>query len=250
MISLVSATNTKIQIKTIPNHKVQVAVADGTMIDFSVIQKFEATSNEYGDVSFELVSNKPKINLYVYVKKDNENVINEKYLGLSIGEPIYLELAPAWFEFIKTPTSTQNGTLEGNATSGNVSNEIDTLVDEEKSNKLRVTGLAVKDFFTNKKTLFWAGGIILVALIIFFIWKYRKKLKRFSSNITVRKLSEMKEERQEKIGDYKEVIEEAERKIKEAQSEINNLKNQGRIREMERKLKEDQTELRRLRSED
>ena len=253
-ISLISAI--PIKIKTVPAHEVQVTVADAGVKDFSVIQRFKATSDKYGDVSFNLDYNKPKINLYVYVKKDNETLISEKYFDYETEDGINIELAPAWFELIKTPTenSTDMANETENETIGEIGGvgeasvtEIVPLSDTGDKNFFESTGSTITNVFTNKGVYLWFIGIIAVSLVVFLGVKYKNSLKRISGDIRIKKLSELQEERKQGADNNQNSVEETENKIRALQHEINSLRNRDRIVAAERKLEQDQRELRALR---
>ena len=241
-INLIYA-GTKATIKTLQYHQVEVIVADGTITDYSKIGDYEGDANEYGDFTFNINTSKPLVNLYVHVKRYNEEIASETFIGEKTGSPIHLEVAPEGYELIETPLITANKT-ESNETL--LINNTELLTNNESEKKSGLTGLTVSSVFS-KKVIYFTVGIIVLLVVIFFIVRFLRKRKNGNKEIIIRKLSEMKQEREDKIGDYKEVIDDAERKIKEAQEEINKFKNQDKIKAMKRKLAEDEDELIKLR---
>ena len=117
LVQVVSAVDTEIQIKTMPEHEVQVVVIDYAS-GMEALAHFKNTSDKYGDVFFTYSSHETIFNLRVFIKKDGERVISKKSTeGYAVGELVYFELAPAWFEFIATPVA--NVSESGNQTIGN-----------------------------------------------------------------------------------------------------------------------------------
>ncbi|MFQ5531499.1 MAG: hypothetical protein ACE5ES_02685, partial [Candidatus Nanoarchaeia archaeon] len=238
---LVLAIDTEIKIKTLANHEVQATVYDPSSSGFRAFESFKATSDQYGDVEFVFSSNELKFNLIVYIKKDGEKIMApEKFLDNSAGEHLDLRIAPSWFDFIETPL---NGTdLDLNTTETDNEEVVDLVGSDDESNVAEeinqgsllnetatpgITGAAIfGDDGILSKTFLYSLGIIIViiviGIIVFFILKRKRLGKGFKSD----KLEGIKKESEEKIDDYKEIIEDAERKIKEAQEEIRKFKNQ------------------------
>ena len=248
-ISFISSM--QVTIKTLQYYWVEVTVADGTIADYSKLEQHDGDSDQYGDFVFNLNTTVPEINLYITVKKDGkmgEAVFsNKKFIGETTDEPIYLELIPEGGKIIETPDVVSNESVESNETLNESISEEESNADAQDS---QITGSAVGNFFKSKT--FYIVLIVLVVLIVavvlFKIIKSRRNNSSPDREIKVRKLSEMKQERDEKIDDHRQVIEEAERKIKEAQEEISRLKNQDKIKDMERRISDEERELIRLRN--
>ena len=235
---------TKVTIKTLQYHQVEVIVADGTIQDYSKIGNFKGDADQYGDFTFNVDTNKALINLYVHVKRYDEEISNEKFIGEKTGSPIYREVAPEGYELLETPKITQNVTIT-NATLLDANETANTTNLEELTDS-KVTGSTVSSFFTSQ-TFYYGTGVIIILIIAFFAIRFYRK--RRSNNggqeIRVKKLSEVQ---QEKTDDYKGVIDDAERKIKEAQDELRRLRNEDqKIKAMRRKIAEDENELIKLR---
>ncbi|MFA4953577.1 MAG: hypothetical protein WC584_05115 [Candidatus Pacearchaeota archaeon] len=234
---------TKVTIKTLQYHQVEVIVADGTIADYSKIGNFKGDADQYGDFTFNVDTSKSLINLYVHVKRYSEEIASETFMGEKIGSPINLEVAPEGYELIETPKVTSNKTLI-NETAENETETNQTLLEDELDN-FKLTGYSIGDFFKSK-TFYYSVGIIVLLVIIFFVVRFlrRRSSNREPKEIVVRKLSEIQ---QGKTDDYKSVIDDAEKKIREAQSELGRLRNEEQIRAMKRKIAEDENALIRLR---
>lgn len=236
---------TKVTVKTLQYHQIEVIVADGTITDFSKVGNFKGDADQYGDFTFNVDTSKPLINLYVHVKRYNEEIASETFIGEKIGKPLYFEVAPEGYELIETPkvtsnssnSTTLNATLLGENESVNETN-LEEIIDS------KVTGSTIGDFFKNK-AFYYSIGIIILLMIIFFVVRFLRKrnANKEPKEIKVRRLSEVQ---QEKTDDYHSIIEDAERKIKEAQDELTRFKNEDKIKAMQRKIAEDEKELVRL----
>jgi len=234
---------TKVTIKTLQYHQVEVIVADGTIQDYSKIGDFKGDADQYGDFTFNVDTSKNLINLYVHVKRYSEEISSEKFVGEKTGSPIYLEVAPDGYELLETPKISQTNVTVTNATLL-IGNETSNETDLELVNS-KVTGSAIADFFKSKTFYYTLGGIILL-VIVFFVIRFLRKMKLGNPNreIKVRKLSEVQQERTE---DYRGVIKDAERKIEEAQNDLKRVRNEEQIKAMRRKIAEDENELIKLR---
>jgi len=235
----VSAINTEIKIKTLPYHEVQVAVAKPMSSTFESWGNFKNYSDQYGDASFIFSSDKYAFDLIVFIKKDNEKIMTpQKFLeSFPAGEPIYLEIAPAGFEFIETP--------------GEVIEEVENeTIIEENVVEPEVTGSAVfgeGGILSKKVIIYVIGTIILLGIGAFVIIKIIKKKPKTSKDIKIKKLSELQDEKKEKVQDKEGIIEDAEKKIKEAQEDIRKIRSEDKIKEARQKIIEDEKELMRLR---
>ena len=256
LMPVVVATDLEIKIKTMPDHEVQAILLKTESITSEVLSRFKNTSDKYGDVSFIYAGNSDFQAIKIFIKKDNENVMDEKFTGEDLeANPVYLELAPSWFEFIATPVNeTLNKTLDDNSTIMNKT--INTTNDEvlpallenketETSSSLTGSAFFGEGGFLSKKTLYFTLGIVVLLIGFLSVGLVRKKLR--PKNIIVKKLSEFEAEKKEKIKDKQELIDEAEQKIKEAQEDIRKIRNQDKISQAKKKIIEDEKELMKLR---
>jgi len=92
LIPVISAAN--IDIKTLPNHQVQITLLNDANGEFLLLERLEDVSDENGDISFAS-STESTFNLMVFVKENGETVLSEKYLeNYNPNENIYLEILP------------------------------------------------------------------------------------------------------------------------------------------------------------
>ena len=244
LMPVVTATHLEIKIKTMPEHEVQTIVLESESITSEVLARFKDTSDKYGDVFFTYSKGVDFGAIMIYVKKDNEIKCQQKFTGEEIeANPVYLELAPNWFDFIATPVNeTLNKTLDNSTIINNTTNEVPEL-----ENKATETGSAVfgETGFLSKKTLYFTLGVVVLLIGFLSVGLIRKKLRPRGIKIT--KLSEVEAEKKEKVKDKQGLIEEAEQKIKEAQEDIRKIRNEDKIKQAKNKIIEDEKELMRLR---
>ncbi len=234
VMSSVSAIATPIEIKTLQRHEVQITAFDASATDFVTLAKDIVDSDEYGDVSVNFDLEK-SFNLVIYIKdSEGTKVMSEKYLNrYPPGQEVYVEIAPEWFEFVETPAPVEE----------NVSEEIveevpvDVPTEEAEASTSLITGNAISNVWSAVKSywLYVVGVIVIAGIVVFFV----KRKKKFSS------------------GSYlsdNDSIEDAERKLREAQEEIKRLKERsvdsGReeeIKKARQKLIEDEKKLMELR---
>lgn len=250
---VVVATDLEIKIKTMPDHEVQAILLKAESITSEVLSRFKNTSDKYGDVFFTYTGNSDFQAIKIFIKKDNENILDKKFTGEDLEtNPVYLELAPSWFEFIATPVNeTLNKTLEDNSTIINNTTNDEVLPalpeNNETETSFSLTGSAFfgEGGFLSKKTLYFVLGIVVLLIGFLSVGLVRRKL--IPKNIIIKKMSEIEAEKKEKIKDKQELIDEAEQKIKEAQEDIRKIRNEDKISQAKKKIIEDQKELMKLR---
>lgn len=250
LVQVISAIDTEITIKTLPNHDVNMNFLDpdNGVISFD---KFDQNSGASGNLSFVFSSNAPKFDITVFVMKSTEKIVYERFDDNTAGESLYLTLFPQGSEIIRNFEALANQTLEENSTINETVNETinETLEENETETEAKITGSAFfgeKGFFAKNTTYFMGGAVIFLGVGAFVFFKLKKKSK-ISKEIKLKKLNELQTEEKEKLQDNKEIIEDAEKKIKEAQEDIRKIKNEDKIKEAKKKLIEDEKELVRLR---
>jgi len=271
-LQIVSATDTIINVKTIPYHTVQLTTFDPSSISFITFERFEGISDKYGDISFTFSSNEVSFKAIAFIKKYGEKVADKKFSqAFPTGQDTYLEIIPAGYTKVETPIINESANSQKTPiefvenTTETTSNETieETIIEEEPVEETKIT----KTGFV----LLGEGGILSIkkiaylSIIIFLLLTMSffgvRKLKKISENkapkeIVIKKLSEVEKEKdEEKAKTNQERLEEAERKIIEAQEEIKRIKSQSnakaeKIKKAKEKLIEDQKELMRLRNEE
>ncbi len=264
-MQFVVAIDTEITVKTMPFGEVQLTTFVPDNSAFTKIQGLIGNANNYGDINLTHTSDAKEFSIIVYIKKNGESVVSKRFDEIfTAGEPIYLEVFKTGFTPVYAPTTE---TVEDSNSSEEevvvneteevvlVNESVDSGAEEVEDNSSIVgeeegystTGAVVSSFGTfirNKNVYYFIGGVLIIVLVFFGM----KKIKSTGNNqeIKIRKLSDFKKESE----DAKARIVSAEEKIKEAQSEIERVRNSTKIVQARKKLAEDEEELKKLEKED
>lgn len=252
LLQFASATDTIINIKTLPKHEVQATAYDPDSTSFSVLEggSFRKISDQYGDVSFIFSSDIPAFNLIVYIKNDlGENIMEpERFLNHDAGVTMDLRIAPANLKLVETPS---NNTTE-NLTNQTQEIPNETIIQENiQDQNAGVTGSVLfGEGGTLSKVLYYALGVIGLLIIAFVILKLVSGGFSQQREIRVTKLSDiMIDRKMDKIKDYENIISSAEMQITEAKSEIDKIKAQDKITVARQKIEENKEKLAKLKQE-
>src|SRR3989344_2152234 len=272
-ISLVSAVDTEIKVKTLPDHKVFIFVYPAG--ELQMIDSFYATSDSNGEVSFVNSVTKSKIDVLVKVTKDGQKIFLEKFEDYETGEPIYIRIDNEKIDGTYTPNedakaenTTNTTSVEENNTDAPIqTNNTETI--EEKTEP--ISGAVVsegKNKGTSSTIIYGVIiGLLVVAIAIFALNKVRSSqtIKRkdgvdFPAKSTIMptnpsypsssqsQSSSYTQTPDSFSGDSQEAeMQRVEYKIREAQQELARMKNQERIKAAEAKLEVDRRELEKLR---
>ena len=257
-VSFVSAIDTKIDVKTVPDYEVQVAASKAGSVAFELLTPsvLKVQSDKDGNAFFLLSFVDLKYNLVVTIKKDNITVNQTRLSNLVSGENIELDFVPEWQKALRAQ---QASLTEINSTLSNeslIANESFVLLENQTDNNtggnwVSSTGL----FFIEKSKSIFSSNmtyyVIAILAVGVFAFAIRRKFAwpKVVREIKVRKLSELNAERSEERRKNDE-LKEAEKRLKEAQQEVNKLKNTGKVKELEERIKEQQEELKRLKDSD
>ncbi len=217
--SMVSATDTMIKIKTLPDHDVDVyALRVGET--YNLIESFHKKSDSNGSVSVVLSTEEEKFNLKVGVRKDNTMIVSKKFnQTYTSGETAAVEIYPQWY--LEQLAIEQSGNFaDGDNSSAEtleVANESEneTVDDASALNKTEEKSSdsnAITGFFTSiKEGVSGKAKYIIVFMIVvgvfyagFSIWRKGSRARTSSSNAHI--------------------LESAEQKIKELQEQLSKLK--------------------------
>ncbi|MBS3094803.1 hypothetical protein J4474_04005 [Candidatus Pacearchaeota archaeon] len=251
---MVSALPSNIDIKTLPYHKVIVTVSK----DSSVLERFNGTSNYFGELNFSHSSTLKDFDVFVQVDTlGGERVYGpELYPEHRSGDPLLVELFPVGYVFPSAPSikSENNSSVENSS----ISDSNETLVNssitgaviskDASSNKSGIlTNLAILDEQgkLNFSTSFFVYLIVLIVIIlaIFFLVKRLRNRDPYSKGnkneeVKVRKLSEVlaeKESGESSSGSSQDLLA-AQQKLREAESEVNKLRNKDKIEALKREI--------------
>ncbi len=247
-VSALSAHSTDITVRTEAHRQVEVAVTSEGIS----VQSFSGTSDEAGEFKARCISIPETLDMHVTVIKIGAVVVDEDYGPFQAGSPVMITaLIPE--EEIEEENDT---IIEDIVPAPEV-----IIEDIDENSDLGVTGMAITEedsgegffgkFFST--TLYYiVGGILLASVILVFAMQLAKKRRghyayfKYSNNEIAKPGSESNEESQLPFADDR--IDRLEKTVRAAQSELNRIKNEKRIKEAERKLQEDTEKLEKLKS--
>jgi len=243
MISVVLAFDTDITIKGDSGDSVDIRVYSTQNEKLEEFLGIEFDSD--GEIEFTHSSSRTKIQVHTFIRENAEGI--KKFKDIDVGGSILIDLTSL------TPTveylDVENGTGDIDVSVGVESNGSGDEVVEEKIDEESVdsgiTGSVVGKGVSIKAILYTIVIIIVVAVLVVggvILMKRRHKGDKFVMGNVPKPSNDSKSS-----GDSPVSIEDAERKLKEAQEEIEKLKDKdGKIREAERKFEEDRLRLERL----
>lgn len=265
-MSIVSAIDTPITVRTVYEHRVSVFVlASGEV--FRSLGSFHQDTNSTGGVYVVYSGEEEKFDVRVQVKKDGQTVMNEKFGPYVAGKPIHIQMYAGNYSSDYTPDEVESALPVANVTNVSVLNTSASAINITPTSsenasansskfslnftKMRgeLTGLSVFDKGTKAFKYTWYSlALVIVVIALFFLFKYygpaiKDKIADMRSSGSSLKGSQSFGG--SNILDKKLML--AEQKLRVAQAEVNRLKNYDKIKEAERRLAEDRRELERLR---
>lgn len=272
-ISYISAIDTQIRVKSYPNHEVSLSFVDPQSLE--IIESMRQETGDSGEFSVTFSTDLSDFNLVTFVKRPGEDIVLSKgFNDLVPGENLYLTLIQG---NIKIEQDEGQGVIVAQNDSETVENDSEIVIAQEEETVIEkpsnttpssaLTGAATsKDTGSSSNSTYYIFG----AIVLVFVFLGTLMLRRRPSysepqiqEVKVRKFSEFQKERQdlqkemrnaaatgqpsEQSSDYKKSIEAAEKKIEEAQREIQKLKNEEKIKDAKKRLIDDERELMRLR---
>lgn len=244
LLNFVSAADTEIKIKTLPFYEVQLAIIKTTSSE--VMQTFKATADKYGDVKFTFTSTEPDFYINAFMKLNKETIIAKRFPDtFKVGEPISLTLAPEGAQLVQTPSDSAainqtNSTTPPEQTEPSAASPTPAIQDpvsesQASSGSDLVTGNVSQ--ILNKELpvsyIYYFIGAVVLVIILFFVLRFLRKsysnshfhpaTKKEASNVM-----------------------HLQKQLKDAQHEINVLKNKEKIKEIERRIEEEKKELDKL----
>lgn len=283
---MISAADTAITIQTLPEHDVDVSVLK-PVEGYSLIESFHKPSDSNGTLSITFSTTESEFNVRVWLKKDNTIIVYKKFEeNYPVGEPLTLEVYPDWYlkqkeieasmkKVDETQTTTGETTSQEEETTNGSVTEENTEEQEEKQENLttKTEGKnssalnGITGFFTSiksgisKKIIYsviaFVSVIALFSVSFLVIRRIRNSKPKEVKGIKVKKLSDkIKEKKQEQeksdadlIADYEQRIKEAEEQIEKIKNKTNDSERRKKIAEVKKKLIADEQELMKLRGE-
>ncbi len=250
---------TQINIKTLAGHKVSTYVLKDSE-DYQLLASYHKQADAFGKLSIEYPGTQATIKIKVKVMSGTTTVILQDFTGITTGSPLYLRVVPGDIsenylldEGISAPAA--DGTnASANASADSEANSADTNAAEEESENSALTGLSVmidkiasiKDKIKLSYVLYALIGAVLIGGVVMLVIKKpfaKRKLLIFGSSGKSQKEIEDLD-----VGgiDEKRLLD-AERKIKEAEEELEAIKNKkNELSEAEKQFKEAKARLEHL----
>lgn len=256
IVQFVIAVDTELTVKTVPEKRVDISVVRPNQV-YSLIKSFHVNSDSNGDAKVTFSHDEETFNVRVWVKGDGVEIANKKFEEeYPTGESLILQLYPKWYSppINETVLNETNSSAETNLTNveENASDAFIPVEPNVENSQVNSSGTGAvilnNNFGYSSKVFYYAVGAVFLIIIFLFLGNFFLRKEKVNKEIKVKKLSEFNAERKEQLesGNYKGVIENAERKIEEAQKEINRLKNEGKIKEIRERIERDQQELNKL----
>lgn len=264
LLNFASATDTEINVKTLGDRTVSIYVLDASQT-YYLLESYHLATDWRGFLSVTYSGSVSDINVRVVVKEDKTTILSEKFGPYKSGSPIYIQAIPGnlskdYREFEKTSpaASSSSGNVSANlsstASSGNLSSQNNSSLNATSSNLTENTKKLKNNTFggfsfikIDKKNLDLATRIIialvLVAVLIIILKKYGKRVVKYFSSI---RPPHLKRSVLSSEGDVEIKLKKAEKKLEEAQREIERIKREEKIKEVKKRLQEDLEELKRL----
>jgi hypothetical protein len=254
VMPVVVAVDVPLTVKYLPDHRISVNILR-TGEAYHLIEAIHETTNVNGEIKiiFSAPYSEVMINTKVKTLEGALVIADDSGSHRTTEGEIVIDLSPASEE--PEENDTEEVILEetgGNETGETTEEDTEEVVVEEEQEEATeetepsTTGSLIsesKDLFTNY-SFYLIGFIFLVGLVGFFMMRKKGKMPgdKPEKEVKVKKLSEVGDK---SSADLRE-IEDAERKIKEAQQEINRIKNHKHIEEAEKKLEADREALEKL----
>lgn len=262
--------DTDIKIQTLKDHRISVIIRQAEKL--TTIESFHKDT-ENGNLTITITTSRNLLDIIVTLNKDGNKIINRKFEGIANEDPIYILFKPGDIDIksgedaklalnppVEEPESNEstNDTVEQSAEELNKNNTAEETTDNnipekntetEENSPGKITGFSVKGMITSKKTLYSFATIVIIILILFGVIHVRKKLN--SDNFGQTYLDSKPSLFQDSQNNSRLAI--AERKLKEAQGELEIIKNKEQSQEKEKLIEErirrDREELKKLKSD-
>lgn len=253
LFTIVSAIDTPINIKTFPKARASILIIENSE-EYQLLQSFNEDVPETGELQVIYSGEATTFKINVQISMNGERILLEKFGVKTAGSPLYFQVIPGHVsdnylsiqqnitnitgnETNPPPVNNTNITIAATNTEEESTTELE---EQEQNSEDSITGSAVSESlgFSFSKTTYLIIGGIFVALAIFFIVAKTTFLKKDPAYSYRPIKPEM----------YEHKIEDAEKKIQEVRSALNQFKSRSKIDELERKIAEDKKTLEKLKS--
>jgi hypothetical protein len=274
LLSSIYAIDTKVKVTTYADHDLNINFIKSSPLE--LLESFNLKSGT-GEVEFIFSTEVSNFDISAFVLDGTEKVVYKKFEDNTAGQSVHLILFPQNISIVKNYEEVEAINLTNeeviNETVINDSTTLPTdnnsvvitkdLTNNQPASTSGITGMATSNeegsLFSNNLIYFVLGFLILAAIVFFgmmrlsTIQKRKMGLEEDNKHVkTVRvkklseKLKEIKENKPDPTMEYHSAIEEAEKKIKDAQKEINKIKNADKIDDLKKRMDKDKEELEKL----
>lgn len=208
---------------------------------------YPGKSNLYGNLNLIYETSLPKLDFEVLVVENGEVLETAQFEDQITSEPIKLDLKER--EDAKINASNESGMNETETLEQNL-NSTSTLEEETASND-SVTGQAIISNLTDSgvsKMFYYILAIVVLGGIVGFVVGQMIRARKIKMGFADPVSSKSEVKAQNKVESSEDVLADAERKLKEAQTELDKLRSRDKIRQAEERLNRDRDELEKLRS--
>jgi len=222
--------------------------------------EYPGKTDLHGTLNGNLTTDSSSLNIVAYVIENGDALVKQEFNNVKVGSKVFLDMSTEEDENIFDDNEQgDDGQDEDNSTEEGANT---TLTGEGNTGEDygEITGAVVDDSSSSVSIIFYyvLGVLLLAGIIGFVVGKMvrTRRTKMGYSDPRDRKMPNVPEPKPvESVGSRGDMttearIAEAERKIREAQQELNKMRNQERIKSAEEKLRKDQEELERLRRDE
>lgn len=280
LLSSVYAIDTKVKVTTYADHELNINFLRSSPLE--LLESFNLDSGTAGEIEFIFSTEVSNFDVSAFVLNGGQKVVYKRFDDNLAGQSIHLYLFPQDVKIVKDYETLEATTIVNETNdavinetavndsvenSGDTATEITTDTATQQNPTAGITGMATSNeessLFSNNLIYFILGFLILAAIVFFGMMRLttiqRRKLgleddNKPTKSVRVKKLSEklkeIKEIKESKPDEYHSAIEEAEKKIKDAQKEINKLKNAEKIEDLKKRMDKDKEELEHLLNEE
>lgn len=250
LVNVASAANTEITVKTVVNYDITINILGATE-KYEFFKSFHENAGPTGKVTVVYPGEQEAIDIIVKVTQGKREVLKERFEEYVTGKQYYIEMVPGFEATISEGGDPALAPVEPEETVEEPEEPIEspeeTVEETTEDTSAGITGNAVSkvgDFFSNSTVYFTIIGLVVGLVVIFFVIK-KVRTSQSPNQINIRKLGKSPQLSQSEISTRQEIIE-AEKRIKEAQAQINKLKNEDRIKQIEQRIANEKAELDKL----
>lgn len=267
LLQNISAITTNFEVSTLREHTLK---AEFFSVGNGIPELYESKDiyTPNGEITFDFAHDSDEFVLNVFLMKGTKIKLHERFSSVESGKDYDLVFTPidiSLGERVIENSSDEDEVevvVENNSNSEplevveklNETKEVKDIVEDADNNAGLISGQAIFEGGIVNSWVFYAIVVIIIIVIVVFIYfKFKKKghedlsgntgEQKQEQQIKVKKLSELKKEKQEYAKSKQERIDELEQKIQQLQGELTDIKKSNQIAELQEKVKKDKEAL-------